>query len=79
MKTAVTMLGEAFRQWQRDWESYDKGIGNKPKSYDEFISPFIELEKEQIMRAHLSGQNSNEMDDDITEEEYYNDNYNQNK
>ena len=42
MKTAVTMLGEAFRQWQKDWDSYDKGIGDKPKSFDEFISPFIE-------------------------------------
>ena len=51
MKTAVTMLGEAFRQWQKDWDSYDKGIGDKPKSYDEFISPFIELEKEQIIDA----------------------------
>jgi hypothetical protein len=51
MKTAVTMLGEAFRQWQKDWDSYDKGIGDKPKSYDEFISPFIELEKEQIIEA----------------------------
>jgi hypothetical protein len=47
MKTAVTMLGEAFRQWQKDWESYDKGIGDKPKSYDEFISSFIELERKQ--------------------------------
>jgi hypothetical protein len=51
MKTAVTMLGEAFRQWQKDWDSYDKGIGDKPKSYDEFISPFIEKEKEQIIDA----------------------------
>jgi hypothetical protein len=51
MKTAVTMLGEAFRQWQKDWDSYDKGICDKPKSYDEFISPFIELEKEQIIEA----------------------------
>jgi hypothetical protein len=47
MITAVTMLGEAFRQWQKDWDSYDKGIGDKPKSYDEFISPFIEVEKKQ--------------------------------
>jgi hypothetical protein len=55
MKTAVTMLGEAFRQWQKDWDSYDKGIGDKPKSYDEFIIPFIELEKEQIIDAHFNG------------------------
>jgi hypothetical protein len=50
LKTAVTMLGEAFRQWQKDWDSY-KGIGDRPKSYDEFIIPFLEKEKEQIIDA----------------------------
>jgi len=55
MITAVTMLGEAFRQWQKDWDSYDKGISDKPKSYDEFIIPFIEKEKEQIIEAHKIG------------------------
>ena len=82
MKTAVTMLGEAFRQWQRDWESYDKGIGNKPKSYDEFISPFIELEKEQIQKAFSDGQETPINHPTLphySREEYYNDNYNQNK
>ena len=76
MKTAVTMLGEAFRQWQKDWDSYDKGIGDKPKSYDEFIIPFIELEKEQILDAYLQGS----FDDgpNITNsEQYYNQTYNQ--
>lgn len=78
MKTAVTMLREAFRQWQKDWDSYDKGIGDKPKSYDEFIIPFIELEKEQIMDSYLQGS----FDDgpNITNsEQYYNQTYNQNE
>ena len=84
MKTAVTMSGEAFRQWQKDWESYDKGIGDKPKSYDEFIKPFIELEKEQIIGDYFNGKKSgveiwkNGLPD-ITAEEYYNQTYNQNK
>jgi hypothetical protein len=63
MKTAVTMLGEAFRQWQKDWDSYDKGIGDKPKSYDEFISPFIELEKEQIVEAYDRGYKACDLDE----------------
>jgi len=84
MKTAVTMLGETFRQWQRDWESYDKGIGDKPKSYDEFISPFIELEKEQIINAHtnayLIGEDNISVEDaNEASIKYYNQTYNQNK
>jgi hypothetical protein len=63
MKTAVTMLGEAFRQWQKDWDSYDKGIGDKPKSYDKFISPFIELEKEQIVEAYDRGYKACDLDE----------------
>jgi len=63
MKTAVTMLGEAFRQWQKDWDSYDKGIGDKPKSYDEFIIPFIELEKEQIVDAYDNGYKACDLDE----------------
>jgi len=82
MKTAVTMLGEAFRQWQKDWDSYDKGIGDKPKSYDEFISSFIELEKEQIIEAHgIKGwyKPEDKTSGTTTGEEYYNQTYNQNK
>ena len=73
MKTAVIMLGEAFRQWQKDWESY-KGIGNKPKSFDEFIITFIDLEKEQIMKAYCDG-----FDEllPFLENEYYNQTYNE--
>ena len=65
MKTAVTMLGEVFRQWQKDWESYDIGIGDKPKSYDEFISPFIELEKEQIVDAYRIASINNAPNEDM--------------
>lgn len=76
MKTAVTMLGEAFRQWQKDWESYDKGIGDKPKSYDEFIIPFIEKEKEQIIEAFEQGI---EFGFPTNGFNYFNQTYNQNK
>ena len=37
MKTAVEHLGIAFRQWQKDWDNFNKTVENKPKSYDEFI------------------------------------------
>ena len=82
MKTAVTMLGEAFRQWQKDWESYDKGISDKPKSYNEFIEPFIEKEKEQIIDAYENGvgdENERNLSGQFTNaEQYYNQTYNQN-
>jgi hypothetical protein len=47
-QTAVEKLGIAFRQWQTDWDNFDKTGKNKPASYDEFIVPFLEMEKEQI-------------------------------
>ena len=78
MKTAVTMLGEAFRQWQKDWESYDRGIGDKPKPYDEFISPFIELEKEQIVSSVHYGQNNHTASVYDEGELYYSEIYNRN-
>jgi hypothetical protein len=86
MKTAVTMLGEAFRQWQKNWDSYDKGIGDKPKSYDEFISPFIELEKEQIVDAYDKGYKACDLDEALeinkkmfSGERYHEQTYDQNK
>ena len=50
-KTAVEQLGIAFRQWQKDWDNFNKTGENKPKSYDEFIKPFLEIEKKQIIDA----------------------------
>jgi hypothetical protein len=46
--TVVNQLGIAFRQWQKEWESYNGTKGNKPVSYDEFIAFFLEMEKKQI-------------------------------
>jgi hypothetical protein len=46
-QTAVEKLGIAFRQWQTDWDNFYKTRKNKPASYDEFIAPFLEMEKQQ--------------------------------
>ena len=46
-QTAVEQLGIAFRQWQKDWQNYEETGKNKPVSYDEFIKPFLEMEKQQ--------------------------------
>ena len=46
-QTAVEQVGIAFRQWQKEWENYNGTKGNKPVSYDEFIKPFLEMEKQQ--------------------------------
>ena len=51
MKTAVEQVAIAFRQWQKDWENYDGKKAPKPLSFDEFIKPFLELEKQQIIDA----------------------------
>jgi hypothetical protein len=77
MKTAVTMLGEAFRQWQRDWDNYDNGIGFKPPSYEQFINPYLEKEKEQIIQAHIDGFDHIVVDFKKQEyaEQYYNQTY----
>jgi hypothetical protein len=46
-QTAVEQLGIAFRQWQKDWYNFEETGKNKPVSYDEFIKPFLEMEKQQ--------------------------------
>ena len=51
-QTAVEQLGIAFREWQRQWNSFEERGKDKPVSYDEFIKPFLELEKEQIIDAY---------------------------
>lgn len=55
MKTAVEQLGIAFRQWQKEWDNFEETRKNKPKSFDEFIKPFLELEKQQIIDAYDDG------------------------
>ena len=46
-QTIVEQLGIAFRQWQKDWENFEETGKYKPLSYDEFIEPFLEMEKQQ--------------------------------
>lgn len=55
MKTAIEQVAIAFRQWQKDWENYDGKKAPKPLSFDEFIKPFLELEKQQIIDARVNG------------------------
>jgi phosphomevalonate kinase len=52
-QTAVEQLGIAFRQWQKDWQNYEETGKNKPVSYDEFIKPFLEMEKQHIVDAFV--------------------------
>jgi hypothetical protein len=53
-QTAVEQLGIAFRQWQKEWENYNGTKENKPVSYDKFIAPFLEMERQQIIDARLT-------------------------
>jgi hypothetical protein len=72
-QTALEKLGIAFRQWQTDWDNFDKTARNQPASYDEFIAPFLEMEKQQIMDATCFGEYIN--DDKEIAERYYNETY----
>lgn len=73
-QTAVEKLGIAFRQWQTDWDNFDKTGKNQPASYDEFIAPFLEMEKEQINEAFYDGYYKEELYDS---RKYYNETFKQ--
>lgn len=83
-QTAVEQLGIAFRQWQKDWDNFEETGKNKPVSYDEFIKPFLEMEKQQIINARVNGVaegidiGNNPITEDISKnhEIYYNQTFN---
>ena len=86
-QTAVEQLGIAFREWQREWDNYDGKKESKPKSFDEFINPFLETEKQQIIDARVNGVaegidiGNNPITEDISKnhEIYYNQTFKTNK
>lgn len=80
--TTVRKLANDFREWQKSWELYDKDPKNKnkPKSFDEFIQPYLAMEKEQIIDAHIEGQRVFDKHDHTQwttdqAEQYYNETY----
>jgi hypothetical protein len=74
-QTAVEQVGIAFRQWQKEWENYNGTKGNKPVSYDEFIKPFLEMEKQQIGEAYEDGYSDSDNSFELNKE-YYNKKFN---
>lgn len=50
-QTAVMQIAKSFRDWQREWDSFDKDGLNKPPSFDEFVEPFLAIEKEQMHKC----------------------------
>lgn len=74
-QTAVQQLGIEFRQWIKDWDYFAKTGKNKPISYDEFMKPFLEMEKEQIICAYDSGLYYPTFCEKIKAEQYYNETY----
>ena len=78
-QTAVEQLGIAFRQWQKDWQNYEETGKNKPVSYDEFIKPFLEMEKQQIINAYKDSTSQFSVDARIdypkSAEQYYNEQF----
>jgi hypothetical protein len=53
MQTSIEKLANSFRDWQRDWDRYGMELTNKPKSFDEFIQPFVEMHKQEIINTVL--------------------------
>jgi hypothetical protein len=56
MQTSIEKLANSFRDWQKDWDRYDKEHTNKPKSFDEFIQPFVEMHKQEVIDAFKHGE-----------------------
>lgn len=56
-QTAVNKLSIDFRAWQRSWDMYDKDPLKlkKPKNFDEFIQPYLAMEKEQKREDFTDG------------------------
>ena len=64
---------------QELWEYIDANIHEEGFNLYAAKEISLEKEKEQIIDAHLAGQNANEEINGETEIEYYNKTYNQNK
>ena len=80
-QTAVMAIAKAFRNWQREWDRYDKEGTNKPPSFDEFVKPFLQMEKEQIIHAWREGDNDSMYSPKELyklAEQYYNETYGKN-
>jgi hypothetical protein len=76
-QTAVKELAIAFREWQKDWDSFEKRRKDQPISFDDFIKPFLEKEKQQIIDAWKSGDINGRIGILKTKEQYYNETYEQ--
>ena len=79
-QTAVEQVAVATRQWQIDWSNYEERGKDKPQPFEEFIKPFLELEKEQIEDAFCDGvddEYEHHINDKIRKnsEEYYNETF----
>ena len=77
-QTAVQQFAIAFREWQRDWDFFEERGKDKPVSFDEFINPYLEMEKQQIIDARVDSPllNTASKNDYIIEaEQYYNKTY----
>ena len=72
--TAVELLGISFLQWEKDWQNFEKTGTNRPLPYDDFMKPFLEIEKQQIIDAHLDGQSFLSFKDEHAQQ-YYNETF----
>ena len=54
--TSIEKLANSFRQWETEWKQYEEGkLAIKPKSFNEFIAPFIEMHKQEIIKSNRDG------------------------
>jgi hypothetical protein len=74
-QTAVMALAKAFREWQKEWDRFDKEKTKQPKLFDEFIEPFLEMEKEQIIEAYNTGYEDAKCNHISDSDNYFNQKY----
>lgn len=72
--TSVEKLANSFRQWQKEWQMYDNNTSTsikKPKSFNEFVAPFIEMHKQEILNAWDEGKFEGRFNGEKKSEQYY--------
>ena len=73
-QTAVEQAVDALRLWLNAWNEFNKTGKNKPKSIEEVIAPFIQMEKERIIMAYKADLHPCSDED---AEQYYNETFKQ--
>lgn len=69
--TSIEKLANSFRYWEAEWKKYEEGIlALRPLSFNEFVAPFIEMHKQEIIDAFDNGDHCIDLPDGSWEQKY---------